>query len=134
MSALSGSKRSMPGTVNTRKTGSRSSYQPCGETAAGACEQFRLQGQFQLLFEYGLLNIPRAVIVVEIESHFPGGHKYVSFADMLERRPEHVIELAVKRMLPKNKLGVKMLKKLKVYRGPEHDNQAQKPEKLELLK
>ncbi len=67
-------------------------------------------------------------------THFPGGHKYVSFADMLARRPEHIIELAVKRMLPKTKLGVKMLKKLKVYRGPNHDNQAQKPEKLELLK
>ena len=66
-------------------------------------------------------------------THFPGGHKYVSFADMMERRPERVIELAVKRMLPKSKLGRVMLKKLKVYRGPEHENQAQKPEKIELF-
>lgn len=66
-------------------------------------------------------------------THFPGGHKYVSFADMMERKPERVIELAVKRMLPKNKLGRVMLKKLKVYRGPEHENQAQKPEKIELF-
>ncbi len=66
-------------------------------------------------------------------THFPGGHKYVSFADMLKRRPERVIELAVKRMLPKNKLGRAMLKKLKVYRGAEHENQAQKPEKIELF-
>lgn len=66
-------------------------------------------------------------------THFPGGHKYVSFADMMERRPERVIELAVKRMLPKNKLGRAMLKKLKVYRGAEHENQAQKPEKIELF-
>ncbi len=66
-------------------------------------------------------------------THFPGGHKFVSFADMMDKRPERVIELAVKRMLPKNKLGTAMLKKLKVYRGPEHEHQAQKPEKIELF-
>ena len=66
-------------------------------------------------------------------SHYPGGHKFVSFADMMARKPERVIELAVRRMLPKNALGRKMLKKLKVYRGPEHDHQAQKPEKIKLF-
>jgi len=66
-------------------------------------------------------------------THFPGGHKYVSFADMMAKKPEKVIELAVKRMLPKNKLGRKMLKRLKVYRGPEHEHQAQKPERIELF-
>jgi large subunit ribosomal protein L13 len=66
-------------------------------------------------------------------THHPGGHKFVSFADMMAKKPEKVVELAVKRMLPKNKLGRAMLKKLKVYRGPEHDNQAQKPEKIELF-
>jgi len=66
-------------------------------------------------------------------THFPGGHKFVSFADMMARKPEKVIELAVRRMLPKNKLGGKMLKKLKVYRGPRHEHQAQKPEKIELF-
>jgi large subunit ribosomal protein L13 len=66
-------------------------------------------------------------------THHPGGHKYVSFADMMARKPEKVIELAVRRMLPKNKLGRQMLKKLKVYRGPEHEQQAQKPEKIELF-
>ncbi|MCK4886702.1 MAG: 50S ribosomal protein L13 [Planctomycetes bacterium] len=66
-------------------------------------------------------------------THFPGGHKYVSFADMMEKKPERVIELAVRRMMPKNKLAVAMMKKLKVYRGPEHENQAQKPEKIELF-
>jgi large subunit ribosomal protein L13 len=64
---------------------------------------------------------------------FPGGHKFVSFADMMARKPEKVIELAVRRMLPKNALGRKMLKKLKVYRGPEHEHQAQRPEKVELF-
>jgi len=65
-------------------------------------------------------------------THHPGGHKYVSFADMMAKKPEKVIELAVKRMLPKSKLGKVMLKKLKVYRGPEHEHQAQRPEKIEL--
>ena len=65
-------------------------------------------------------------------THFAGGHKFVSFADMMAKKPEKVIELAVKRMLPKNKLGRVMLKKLKVYRGPEHEHQAQRPEKIEL--
>jgi large subunit ribosomal protein L13 len=66
-------------------------------------------------------------------TYHPGGHKYVSFADMMAKKPEKVIELAVRRMLPKNALGRKMLKKLKVYRGPEHDHQAQRPEKIELF-
>ena len=63
---------------------------------------------------------------------YPGGHKYVSFADMMAKKPEKVVEMAVRRMLPKNKLARKMLKKLKVYRGPEHEHQAQQPEKIEL--
>ena len=66
-------------------------------------------------------------------THHPGGHKYISFAEMMEKKPEKVIELAVRRMLPKNSLGRQMLKKLKVYRGPEHDHQAQQPEKIELF-
>jgi len=66
-------------------------------------------------------------------SYHPGGHKYVSFADMMARKPEKVVELAVRRMLPKNSLGRQMLKKMKVYRGPEHEHQAQKPEKIELF-
>ncbi len=66
-------------------------------------------------------------------THFPGGHKYVSFSDMMTRKPEKVVELAVRRMLPKNRLGRKMLKKLKVFQGPEHEHQAQKPEKIELF-
>lgn len=65
-------------------------------------------------------------------THFPGGHKYVSFKEMLARKPEKVIELAVRRMLPKTRLGRQMLKKLKVYRGPEHNHTAQRPEKVEL--
>ena len=66
-------------------------------------------------------------------THYPGGHRYVSFADMMAKKPEKVIELAVRRMLPKSALGGQMLKKLKVYRGPEHEHQAQKPERIQLF-
>lgn len=65
-------------------------------------------------------------------THHPGGHKFVSFADMMARKPEMVVQMAVRRMLPKNRLGRKMLKKLKVYRGPEHDHHAQRPARIEL--
>jgi large subunit ribosomal protein L13 len=68
----------------------------------------------------------------ETYSHYPGGQKQVSFGDMMKKKPEKVIELAVKRMLPKSNLGGDMLKKLKVYRGGEHKHVAQKPEKIEL--
>ena len=66
-------------------------------------------------------------------THYPGGRKITSFADLMEKKPERVVELAVKRMLPKNKIGRAMFKKLKVYRGSEHEHQAQKPEKIELF-
>jgi len=66
-------------------------------------------------------------------THHPGGHKFVSFAEMMAKKPEEVIKLAVRRMLPKNKLGRNMLKRLKVYRGPGHQHQAQKPGKIELF-
>ena len=65
-------------------------------------------------------------------SSHPGGQKIIPFERMMERHPERVVELAVRRMLPKNKLGRGMFKKLKVYSGPEHDHAAQQPEKMEL--
>jgi large subunit ribosomal protein L13 len=64
---------------------------------------------------------------------YPGGHRFISFAEMMAKHPERVIKLAVRRMLPKNKLGMKMLTRLKVYRGPDHNHQAQRPEKIELF-
>lgn len=65
-------------------------------------------------------------------SGYPGGLKQRTAKEMLEKRPEKMIELAVKGMLPKNRLGRRMFKKLFVYRGPEHPHQAQKPETYEL--
>jgi large subunit ribosomal protein L13 len=65
-------------------------------------------------------------------SGYPGGLSEISLADQLERFPTRPVELAVKGMLPKNKLGRKMFKKLKVYAGPEHDYAAQQPVPIEL--
>jgi large subunit ribosomal protein L13 len=64
-------------------------------------------------------------------SRHPGGQKIISYEDMLAKQPEKVVQLAVRRMLPKGTLGRQMLKKLKVFRGPEHDHAAQKPQKLD---
>ena len=64
-------------------------------------------------------------------SGYPGGLKQTPLREMLQTKPERVIEEAVRRMLPKNNLGRHMLKKLKVYAGPEHQHQAQNPEPLE---
>ena len=60
-------------------------------------------------------------------SGYPSGQKSVSLGALLAKRPATVIRLAVRRMLPKSRLGVKMLAKLHVYPGAEHPHQAQKP-------
>ncbi|MGC2240828.1 MAG: 50S ribosomal protein L13 [Acidimicrobiia bacterium] len=65
-------------------------------------------------------------------SGFPGGIKAETFESLRQRRPEAVVERAVRGMLPKNKLGRKMATKLKVYAGPDHPHAAQKPEPLVL--
>jgi len=65
-------------------------------------------------------------------SNYPGGLKEESLARLLARRPELVIERAVKGMLPQNRLGRAMFKKLKVYGGPEHPHAAQQPATVEL--
>lgn len=63
-------------------------------------------------------------------SAYVGGMKETTLKDMMAKKPEHVIELAVKGMLPKGPLGRAMIKKLHVYAGPEHGHAAQKPEAL----
>ena len=65
-------------------------------------------------------------------SGYPGGLKSRTLNEMLERRPEEVIRLAVKGMLPRNRLARKQLTKLKVYAGPEHPHAAQKPQPMEI--
>ena len=65
-------------------------------------------------------------------SGYPGGLRAVNFATLMEMKPTEAVYLAVKGMLPHNKLGRAMLKKLRVYAGPEHEHAAQQPEKWEL--
>jgi large subunit ribosomal protein L13 len=65
-------------------------------------------------------------------SGYPGGLKKRTLNDMLERRPEEVIRLAVKGMLPRNRLARRQLTKLKVYAGPDHPHAAQQPMPLEI--
>lgn len=65
-------------------------------------------------------------------SGYPGGLKQITLRDQLDKFPNRVIEAAVRGMLPKNRLGRQMFKKLKVYAGPNHPHEAQQPKTLEL--
>jgi large subunit ribosomal protein L13 len=65
-------------------------------------------------------------------SGYLGGMKETNFSDMIERSPESVIEIAVKGMLPRSPLGREMLRKLKVYAGPDHRHAAQQPQPLDI--
>jgi large subunit ribosomal protein L13 len=65
-------------------------------------------------------------------SGYPGGLRSRSFEEMIARRPEEVLRLAVKGMLPRNRLGRAQLRKLKIYAGPEHPHQAQQPKAMEV--
>lgn len=63
-------------------------------------------------------------------SGYPGGLKIIPLKEMLEKHPDRVVRLAVRRMLPKTKLGERMLEKLKIYDGTEHPHTAQRPVEL----
>ncbi|RKY26385.1 MAG: 50S ribosomal protein L13 [Planctomycetota bacterium] len=65
-------------------------------------------------------------------SGYPGGLKLTTLDDMLVKKPEQVLRESIRRMLPKTRLGIAMLTKLKIYAGPEHPHQAQTPKPLEL--
>ncbi|XRQ06131.1 50S ribosomal protein L13 [Actinomadura welshii] len=65
-------------------------------------------------------------------SGYPGGLRSMSYAELLAKNPERAVEKAIKGMLPKNSLGRKMFGKVKVYSGPEHPHQAQKPVPFEI--
>lgn len=87
-----------------------------------------------------VVNAERAVVTGKKEdekiyyrhSTYPGGLKSESVSELRGRRPAKLIENSVRGMLPKNRLGRRQLKKLKVYAGPEHPHQAQQPKALEL--
>ncbi|MGQ9511852.1 50S ribosomal protein L13 [Thermodesulfitimonas sp.] len=65
-------------------------------------------------------------------SGYPGGLKVMNYATLMRTRPELAVRKAVEGMLPKTKLGARMARRLRVYAGPEHPHQAQKPEVMEL--
>lgn len=65
-------------------------------------------------------------------SRYPGGLKEITAESLLRRYPDRLVRLAVRGMLPKNKLGKRMIRKLKIYAGADHPHQAQKPESLAL--
>jgi large subunit ribosomal protein L13 len=65
-------------------------------------------------------------------SGYPGGLRSRTLEQMMDRRPEEVVRLAVKGMLPRNRLGRAQLRKLKIYAGPDHPHAAQKPEPMEV--
>ena len=74
----------------------------------------------------------RAEKLYHRHSGYPGGLKSRTLQEMLDRRPEEVLRLAVKGMLPRNRMARKQITKLKIYAGPEHPHAAQKPEPLEI--
>jgi len=65
-------------------------------------------------------------------TYYPGGHKYVSWKQIFEKHPDRLLSIAVRRMLPKNRLSRAMLTKLKIYSGTDHPHQAQVPVALDL--
>jgi large subunit ribosomal protein L13 len=66
-------------------------------------------------------------------SQYPGGLKTISLRDQMKQHPDRVIRLAVRGMLPKNRLGRQMIKKLKIYREPDHPHEAQQPKPLSMM-
>ncbi|NLD04812.1 MAG: 50S ribosomal protein L13 [Synergistaceae bacterium] len=78
----------------------------------------------------GLTGKKRLQSTIITHSGYPGGLKTLTYQQVLERRPERLIERVVWGMIPKTKLGRDMYRKLKVYAGPSHPHEAQKPEQI----
>jgi large subunit ribosomal protein L13 len=92
-------------------------------------------GDFVVIINAGkvaLTGNKRQTKIAYRHSGYPGGLKQVRYEDLLNTRPEKAIELAVKGMLPHNKLAAQVLKKLKVYAGAEHPHAAQQPQPFEI--
>ena len=87
-------------------------------------------GDFVVVTNAGKVKLTGAKASQKLKTHYtgyPGGLKAETFGSVRERRPEKLVEDAVRRMLPKNRLGRVMIKKLKVYAGAEHPHGAQQP-------
>jgi large subunit ribosomal protein L13 len=93
-------------------------------------------GDFVIVINAGKIALTgnkRESKVAYRHSGYPGGLKRVPYSVLLDKRPEQAIEIAVRGMLPKNRIGRQMLTKLKVYAGPEHPHQAQQPTPFEII-
>jgi len=86
------------------------------------CEKLRVTGRKADVLEY------------DTYSRYPGGRHLYSFKTMKQLHPEKLLELAVRRMLPKSKMGRNILGKVKIYKGDKHPHSAQKPKELKLAK
>jgi len=94
-------------------------------------------GDFVIVVNADKINLSGNKLTQKVyyrHTNYPGGIKETLAKDMLEKHPERVIKHAVKGMLPKSILGKQMLSKLKIYAGPAHPHDAQKPEKITLVK
>ena len=92
-------------------------------------------GDFVVIINAGkvaLTGNKRQTKVAYRHSGYPGGLKKIGYEELLSKRPEKAIELAVKGMLPHNKLAAQIIKKLKVYPGAEHPHAAQQPQPFEI--
>ena len=92
-------------------------------------------GDFVIVVNAGKVTLTGKKLKDKIYYHhtgYPGGIKQTSAEKLLAKKPTEIIRIAVKGMLPKNSLGRQMLRKLKVYAGPNHPHEAQKPVPLEL--
>jgi large subunit ribosomal protein L13 len=92
-------------------------------------------GDFVVIVNAGkvaLTGNKRETKIAYRHSGYPGGLKKVTYNDLLDKRPERAVEMAVRGMLPHNKLGRKLIRKLKVYAGAEHPHAAQQPVPFEI--
>jgi large subunit ribosomal protein L13 len=92
-------------------------------------------GDFVIVINADKVKVTGKRALLKTYSHYsgyPGGLKTKSFSELMAKKPEFVIESAVQGMLPKNRLGKKLIKKLKVYSGDSHPHQSQKPEPISL--
>ena len=90
-------------------------------------------GDFVIVLNAGKIRVTgnkAQTLEYDTYSRYPGGRHVYSFQDMVTRRPEKLLELAVRRMLPKTKLARKLLGKVKIYRGDKHPHAAQRPVEL----
>ncbi len=92
-------------------------------------------GDFVIVVNAEMVRLTGAKLAQKSHEHFtgyPGGRRVVPLARVKEKHPDRIVSEAIRRMLPKSKLGKAMLDKLKVYAGPDHPHQAQNPQPLEL--